>query len=145
MAVFRDANQVYELIGGLHEWGAEQEEMGRPIRDAGIVARFDYDEPQATITVDAKSEPPPGKFFVVYYGEPPTSLPKPDVRLKMKADVAHRFWQGKVNLVTALATRQIVANGSLPKMLKLLPVVTPAFKAYPTLLREHGHEEMVIS
>ena len=44
---------------------------------------------------------------------------KPEVEMSMKADVAHKFWFGKVNLVAALARRQMIAKGPVPKILKL--------------------------
>ena len=62
----------------------------------------------------------------------------PDIELWMKADVGHSFWKGKVNLPVALATRKIKAKGSVPKLLKLLPIIMPAFKMYPKYLRENG-------
>jgi hypothetical protein len=62
----------------------------------------------------------------------------------MKADVAHAFWHGKVNLLTALAKKDIVMQGPLPKILKLLPAVEPLYKQYPALLREKGYGDLVL-
>ena len=62
----------------------------------------------------------------------------------MKADVAHAFWQGKVNLLGAIAKRDIVVQGPLPKVLKLLPAVEPLYKVYPALLREKGFGNLVL-
>jgi hypothetical protein len=42
-------------------------------------------------------------------------------------DVAHRFWLGKLNLVKSLTSGEIESDGSVPRMLKLLPVIKPAF------------------
>ena len=50
-------------------------------------------------------------------------LRPPDVEMTMKADIAHQFWHGKINLMAALARRQIIAKGPIPKILKLLPAV----------------------
>jgi putative sterol carrier protein len=69
---------------------------------------------------------------------------KPDVVMTMKADVAHAFWHGKVNLLDALAKKKIVATGPIPKILKLLPAVEPLYKVYPVLLREKGYDALVI-
>jgi hypothetical protein len=54
----------------------------------------------------------------------------------MKADVAHKFWFGKVNLVAALARRQMIAKGPVPKILKLLPAIKPSYAIYPKYLEE---------
>jgi len=62
----------------------------------------------------------------------------------MKADIAHAFWHGKVNLVSALAKKDIVAIGPIPKILKLLPAVQPLYKEYPNLLREKGYGDLIL-
>jgi hypothetical protein len=64
--------------------------------------------------------------------------------MTMKADTAHAFWHGKVNLVAAMAKREIVAQGSIPKILKLLPAVEPLYRIYPALLREKGYAALVL-
>jgi hypothetical protein len=69
---------------------------------------------------------------------------KPDVKMSMKADVSHAFWHGKVNLISALSRKEIVAEGPIPKILKLLPAVQPLYKTYPVLLKEKGYGNMVL-
>jgi hypothetical protein len=64
--------------------------------------------------------------------------------MSMKADVAHAFWHGKVNLVSALAKKDIVATGPIPKILKLLPAVQPLYKVYPALLKEKGYGNLIL-
>ena len=66
---------------------------------------------------------------------------KPDVEMTMKADTAHKFWKGKVNLVTALARREITAKGPIPKILKLLPIIKPAYALYPPYLNDISFNE----
>ena len=60
----------------------------------------------------------------------------------MKAETAHQFWLGKVNLVAALTRGTIVAKGPVPAIMKLLPVITPAYKIYPQVLKEKGLEQL---
>jgi hypothetical protein len=62
----------------------------------------------------------------------------------MKADVSHAFWHGKVNLLGALAKKEIVLEGPLPKILKLLPAVEPMYKMYPALLKEKGYTNLIL-
>jgi hypothetical protein len=61
----------------------------------------------------------------------------------MKADVAHEFWLGNVNLMVALTRKQIVAKGPIPKIMKLLPVIKPAYAKYQALLKDRGLEDMI--
>jgi hypothetical protein len=62
--------------------------------------------------------------------------------MSMTADTAHQFWLGKVNLVAALTRGTMVAKGPVPAIMKLLPVITPAFKLYPGILKDKGFEGM---
>ena len=62
----------------------------------------------------------------------------------MKADVAHAFWHGKVNLMTALEKRISFSRARCPKILKLLPAVEPLYKVYPVLLQRKGYGDMVL-
>jgi hypothetical protein len=116
--------------------------VGAKIAKSGIVIQFRYTEPDAVTTINAKDKPTqPGAFIDVIHG--PCNL-KPDIVMSMKADVSHQFWHGKVNLVAALSKKQIVAEGPIPKILKLLPAVQPLYQQYPVLLREKGYANLVI-
>ncbi len=109
---------------------------------SGIIIQFRYADPEAMTTINARDKPTqPGAFVDVIHG--PCNL-KPDVSMTMKADVSHAFWHGKVNLVEALAKKQIVAVGPIPKILKLLPAVQPLYKQYPALLKEKGYADMIL-
>jgi hypothetical protein len=142
MTVFRDATQFYATVGELMDRAKVDPKVGPKIASPGIIIQFRYSDPNAITTVDAKDKPTqPGAFCDIVHG--PTDL-KPDAVLSMKADVAHAFWHGKVNLLTALAKKDIVMQGPLPKILKLLPAVEPLYKVYPALLREKGYGDMVL-
>lgn len=63
--------------------------------------------------------------------------------MTMKADIAHQFWLGKVNLVAALAKGQMKAVGPIQSIIKLIPVIKPAFELYPQYLKEIGRSDLV--
>jgi len=65
--------------------------------------------------------------------------------MSMDADFAHKFWHGKVNLVTALTRRQVKAKGNVPKTLKLLPILKPAYDLYPDFLRDKELDQLIIA
>ncbi len=143
MTVFKDYDDLYACIGRLYDEAKRDARIAPKIKDSNLNIQFRYDEPLAIVTIRAASAPTqPGGFFDVIWGDDPTL--KPDVEMSMKADVAHQFWHGKVNLMAALARRQIVAKGPIPKILKLLPAVEPMYEMYPRLLREMGRAELVI-
>jgi putative sterol carrier protein len=142
MGVFRDSKQFYETVGELMDRAKKDPNVGGKIAKAGIVIQFRYSDPDAVTTINAKDKPTqPDAFVDVIHG--PCSL-KPDVLMTMKADVSHAFWHGKINLLTAIARRDIVVEGPLPKVLKLLPAVEPLYKVYPALLREKGYGDLVM-
>ncbi len=101
MGVFRDSKQFYETVGELMDRAKKDPQVGPKIAASGIIIQFRYTDPEAMTTVDAKDKPTqPGAFADVIHG--PCDL-KPDITLAMKADIAHAFWQGKVNLLGAIA------------------------------------------
>jgi hypothetical protein len=142
MTVFKDSKQFYECIGELMDRAKRDPDVGVKIAKSGIIIQFRYTDPEAMTTINAREKATqPGSFVDVIHG--PCQL-KPDVVMSMKADVSHAFWHGKVNLVAALAKKEIVADGPIPKILKLLPAVQPLYKVYPQLLREKGYAALVL-
>lgn len=139
MGVFKDADQVYELIGGLLEKLSEEENIAEKFAVSGLVIRFGYTDPDSEIWLDA-SKKDPGDIAVICG---PAEGLTPDVDLSMKADVAHQFWLGQVNLMVALTRKQIVARGPIPKIMKLLPVIKPAYAMYQSMLLERGLGDMI--
>lgn len=142
MTIFRDSKQFYECVGELMDRAKKDPQVGPKIAKSGIIIQFRYTDPEAQTTVNAKDKPTQaGAYCDVIHG--PTSL-RPDVIMSMKADVSHAFWHGKVNLMAALAKKDIIATGPIPKILKLLPAVQPLYKVYPSLLREKGYSNLIL-
>ncbi len=142
MAVFKDSAQFYECVGELMDRAKCDPQVGPKIAKSGIIIQFRYTDPEAVTTVNARDKPKqPGAYVDVIHG--PCDL-KPDVIMTMKADLAHAFWHGKVNLVAALSKKEIVATGPIPKILKLLPAVQPLYKTYPLLLKEKGYTALML-
>ena len=141
MSVFKDSQQFYDTVGELMDRAKTDPAIGPKIAKSGVIIQFRYTDPDAVTTINAKGKPTqPGAFVDVING--PTDL-KPDIEMSMAADVAHQFWQGKVNLVEALAKKKIVLKGNQLKVLGLLPAVEPLYKKYPELLKEKGYANLI--
>lgn len=141
MAVFESSKQFYDTVGELMERAKTDPVVGPKIAKSGVVIQFKYTNPDAMTTVNAKAKPTqPGAFVDVTNG--PTNL-KPDIEMTMPADLAHQFWQGKLNLVEALMKKKIILKGNQVKVLGLLPAVEPLYKKYPELLKEKGLEKLI--
>ena len=143
MAVFKDYDELRTCLGRLYDEAKRDARIAPKIRDSHLVIQFRYDEPSAVVTINAAAPPTQeSSYFDVLWGND-IEL-KPDVEMSMKADIAHQFWHGKVNLMAALARRQIVAKGPIPKILKLLPAVAPMYEMYPQILQDLGRDDLIL-
>lgn len=142
MSIFQDSKQFYETVGELMDRAKVDPVVGPKIAKSGIIIQFRYTEPDAITTINAKDKPTQkGAYCDVIHGE--TGL-KPDITMSMKADISHSFWSKKIDLLGAIAKKQITVQGSLPKVLQLLPTIEPLYKQYPALLKEKGLGHMVL-
>ena len=130
MTTFGSSEELQKVLGGFFEELVEVEDIRNSLLKGGMVIRFDYEQPSLSITIDSRNN----NIDFLYDDKEM----KPDVEIKMKADIAHKFWMGQVNLMMAIARRQIIAKGQIPKVLKLLPVVKPAYKLYPDYLKRQN-------
>ncbi|MCL4426085.1 MAG: SCP2 sterol-binding domain-containing protein [Firmicutes bacterium] len=142
MSPFRDQAQMYEILGAFFDRIRFDPNLGPRLQSSHLVIRFIYTDPDGEVTINFSGPPPEeGAYGVYQFGPSPWEA---DVTMKQSADFSHRFWHGKANVMTALATRQIVARGSVPKALQLLPIIRPAFTIYPQVLQDLGYEALVL-
>lgn len=134
MQTFKDQGRLFEVIGGFFEKLADTPSIADKLLESKLIFRMNYTEPDGVIVVDCT-----GEQVDIRTGD---STTKAHLELSMKSDVAHKFWFGKVNLTMALATKKIRAEGPIPKMLKLLPLIKPAYSMYPTYLEDNGFSEL---
>ncbi len=136
MPYFKDAQEVYDTVGKLFVELAEDPELAPKFRKADTIVQYDYTEPEATITVRLQE----GRPGDVDFGE--TEM-VPEVTMRMKADTAHRFWLGKVNVTMAIARGEIKPQGPVSKILKLVPLTKPVFPRYKAQLEADGREDLI--
>lgn len=130
MPAFSSAEQLKKVLGGFFEVLATDPVVAPKLMASKLIVKFNYREPDAAITIDMS-----GDKAVFTFDD---NEKKPIVEMNMKADTAHRFWQGNVNLIIALARREITAKGPVPQILKLLPIIKPAYKLYPEYIKDKG-------
>jgi hypothetical protein len=135
MPVFRDTAQLYQVLDAFFRRIADDPSVAPRLLEGNLVVRFRYTDPPGTVTVDLRRAPIRFAFDV--------SDPEPDVEMIQSADLSHQFWLGRLNVTRAIATRKLIARGSVPKALALLPALEPAFELYPQVLRELGYQEMI--
>ena len=126
MAVFKDTEYLYEVLGGFWKSLYGKQEFNSAVKEADIQIKFEITEPSAVIWVG-----PDG----VEFGE---QALRADVTMQLAGDVCHAFWKKDLNLPVALAMRKIKSKGNIAKVMKLLPIVKPAYELYPVYMKQHG-------
>jgi len=133
MGLFKDSKTFEKMLAGFFKLAADTPEVADKLLASNLIIRFRYSDPDVVIVVDCS-----GDRMDVRPGDNET---KEIVDMSMSADIAHKFWFGKVNLMAALTRKQMIAKGPIPKILKLLPAIKPTYAMYPKYLEENGYGE----
>jgi hypothetical protein len=133
MGLFKDSETFEKMLGGFFKLMADTPVIADKLLASNLIVRFRYSDPDVVIVVDCSGD----KIDV----RPGDSQTKEIVDMSMSADIAHKFWFGKVNLMAALTRKQMIAKGPIPKILKLLPAIKPSYAMYPKYLDENGYGE----
>ena len=127
MTVFANTEKMYEVLGSLFRKLMSNQEVLEKFIAAEITILFEIHDPPGQIWLT----PDQG----VVCG--PLSA-KPTITMSLSGDSCHKFWLKQLSMPVALATRKIKAKGPIPKVLKLLPLLNPAYEAYPAIATAHG-------
>ena len=123
MSVFETPDQLYGCVGGLlNKMGADPVVLAE-LQSLKLKVKFTFHDPESSIFLTVENG-----AHSIYYGE---TNQKPDIELAMSGDIAHYFWMGEVNVMQAITKQQIVASGSLGKIMKLVPLIKASIKLYP--------------
>ena len=133
MGIFKDSETFEKMLAGFFKLIADTPVIADKLLASNLIVRFRYSDPEVVIVVDCS-----GDRVDVRPGDRET---KEIVDMSMSADIAHKFWFGKVNLMAALTRKQMIAKGPIPKILKLLPAIKPSYAMYPKYLEENGYAE----
>jgi hypothetical protein len=143
MGLFKDYGEFQQVFDQLMQEILAHPIIGPKLARSKMVVQFQYTEPDAQITINFKEPAKDPKLAGNYvWGETPW---EPDVVFKQSADFSNRFWQGKENVIAALAKRQVSARGSITKALQLIPVIRPTFRIYPQVLQKLGKGHLIVN
>jgi putative sterol carrier protein len=137
VALFKDEHEVYRYLGQIFRVAMDDPDLASKVRGTGLIVRIDYTDPDSTIGVDFDA----GDLFVGT-----SQLPAgftPNMSLKMSADDGHGFWLGKLNMTAAMARGKVRVKGSVPKMLKLMPLTKPLRFRYEKILADDGRADLL--
>jgi len=131
MAVFENLEKMHAVLGGLFENLVAHPEFGPKFAATGITIKFDITSPNDQLWIT----PGDGKKGEVIWGD--TDL-KATVEMALSSETCHKFWLRHISMPIALAKGLIKAKGPMPKVLKLLPLLKPAYDMYPEHAKSHG-------
>ncbi len=129
MAVFANTDKMYEVLGSLFKTLLGDSEVGPKFVESGIIIKFNINNPDGIIWLTNDDG---GKVICG------PSDHKTTVEMTLDGDTCHRFWLQEISMPVALSKGLIKAKGPLPKVLKLLPLLKPAYQAYPDIAKKHG-------
>lgn len=137
MALFKDEREVYRYLGQIFRVSIDDPNLASKVRGTGLIVRIDYTDPDSTIGVDFDEG-------ALYLGtaELPAAF-APNMSLRMSADDGHVFWLGKLNMTAAMARGKVRVKGSVPKMLKLMPLTKPLRSRYEKILADDGRADLL--
>lgn len=127
MAIFDSTEKMYEVLGDLFRSLLAHPVVGPKFLEAGITIKFSIDNPDGYIWLCPDGE--------IICGE---HAAKPTVEMSLSGDTCHQFWLQQIKMPVALAKGLIKAKGPMPKVLNLLPLLKPAYEAYPGIAEKHG-------
>ncbi|PMP67632.1 MAG: hypothetical protein C0189_02695 [Caldisericum exile] len=134
--VFRDPEELKQVLGGFFEKVSQDKEFAKKFAQSKILIRFNYSEPELSITLDMTD----GENIIVTYND---KEKRSEVDMDMKADIAHKFWLGKLNLTMAITRKMMIVRGPVPRVLAFIPVLAPTYQMYKDYLKEIGREDLI--
>lgn len=129
--IFKDEAAIYDILGTYFLKVQADPKLFAPLKNSGLKIRFNYSAPDASIALDGSTD---DKAKQVLTGDAARAF-EPEVEFTLQADVAHYFWHGQVNLMQALARKEVIPKGNLPRAMRLLPLLEPLYELYPNYLR----------
>ena len=131
MPVFESSEKMETILGELFVKLLADPVMGPKFVASDIVIKFNISEPSGTLWIT----PGDGTKGEVLWGDQDL---KATVEMTLSGDTCHQFWLKHVSMPIALAKGLIKAKGPMPKVLKLLPLLKPAYEMYPDHAVAHG-------
>ncbi|MSP13231.1 MAG: hypothetical protein EXR62_09780 [Chloroflexi bacterium] len=129
MPIYADDAEFYRVMRAVFQRLAQEDpQILASLSNASLIFRLRFHDPDATIMIDGRSNPPQ-----VTFGEDHT---QPDIDLAMSADTIHQVWLSQRRLRDALFTGAIQARGPLMRALILVPLFRRAEELYPRVLAD---------
>ena len=136
-AAFQSAQELREVMDRVFRMMSEDAEMGPRLRAADVPQRFEFDDFDLVVNVRAGR---PGEDENLRWEWSDDVGWEARVLMSMSSETANRYFQGKENVVTAIARRRIRSRGDVKAALALMPIVKPIHGRYREMVAaEYPH------
>ncbi|MFB0566124.1 MAG: SCP2 sterol-binding domain-containing protein [Candidatus Aminicenantaceae bacterium] len=142
MSYFKNSEEMYKIYKELFDHIASHPQIGSALANSGLIVCFKVSDPEGKFTVNCRDKPIEKEKYISY--EMGESVLKPDLSFTCSSDFCHEFWQGKVNIVSAILSGDAKVEGKIQQAMKLLPALKPVYNLYPQILKEIGREDLII-
>jgi 2-oxoisovalerate dehydrogenase E1 component len=136
MKPFSDREEMVRILTILWDKILSNPQIIKSVGQSRILVKFRLTDPDADLYVDTRGAAP--RFYW-----DPKAPEDPDVEMILSGQTSHLFWMEQLNVPLAIASRKIIAKGSIQKALKLMPALKPAFALYPGVLQEAGRGDLL--
>ena len=122
-----------EVMNAVFALMSEDPDMGPKLRDADVPQRFDFDDVDMVVNVRAGRSDEDANLHWEWSDDVDW---EPKVQMKMSAEVAVRYFQGKENVPVAIARRRIKTGGDVKAALALIPITKPVYAQFRGVLED---------
>lgn len=141
MPYFKDQDEMLAIQRLFFERVARDPVIAPQLRKSNLIIRFKALEPEAVVTINCREPSTEGDSVTLVFG--PSDLAA-DLTIISSADFSHEFWQGKANIIGALLSGKVKAEGDFSQAAKIMPVLKPIAAIYVQNLRELGREDLIL-
>jgi putative sterol carrier protein len=135
MGEYEKSDEVYDLMGSLLTWATQQPNMTERLAKAGLSMKMVLHDPEAILVVNCKNG---GMEWSKGEWETPA-----DIEVGMSTATAHKFFMNKLNLLAAVALREVVLKGSVTRMMGMIWALKPLSDQYVKILKEKGRDDLL--
>jgi hypothetical protein len=102
-------------------------DAGEHFANADVVAAFEAHDIGSRIVIDTKSRGSDGAWFTIHIDD---DAPSAEVTFSAPAETFDRVLRGDLGIMLAIASRKIVAEGKVPRAMRLVPAFQRSLAHY---------------
>jgi hypothetical protein len=134
---FTSPQEFRNVMDRVFQMMSDDPQMGPRLRDADVPQRFEFRDYDLVMNVRAGREDEHSNLHWQWSDEVDWS---PKVRMTMNSETANRYFQGRENVLYAMARRRIKTSGDIRAALELIPITKPIYARYREMIAgEYPH------